>query len=599
MNREKHTFHIPVMGTGFTVDTPIFAAPLGIDSVISLVDDLLLERIRKFYCGQFDLPFQAIPPSTEDGRAKRITAYLNTVREIVNTRFEEIRQLPFFEDNDKKRYFELLPETSPLKQTYNRLISMPEGEERESLTRELTEMMEPGSIDVNIMVKLDKLNKNKEGMSLPASFSDAQAALRGFAESAVRGAVVLSAGLNQSLFQIFTQFPEFYRNAAGEIHKRIVLKVSDFRSAVIQGKLLAKKGLEVSEYRIESGLNCGGHAFPTDGILLPKLLKDFSESRDELCEKVLPVLTSFYQKQNWKLPEAAKKHRPKMTVQGGIGNSGEVERLQLIYGADGTGWGTPFLLVEEMTRVDRATRERLKNATSKDLYISNSSPLGIPFNNLRDSTSEAKRLERINSGTPGSPCPKKFLALNEDYGRNLCPASTEFMKIKSEEIQREHGHDPAEYRQRMTRMLEKSCICHELGNGALVALGVTRETASPVAVCPGPNLAWFSRLYTTEEMVAHIYGTGPSLVPAQRPHMFAAELVLYVDYLEKLIREGGIDEAGIRKFVANLEESIEYLLQIAREKPFPRENLKSIQRACIQQKQRLAALTQPTAAMAV
>ena len=45
--------------------------------------------------------------------------------------------------------------------------------------------------------------------------------------------------------------------------------MSDFRSALIQGKFLAKKGLEVAEFRIESGLNCGGHAFATDGHLMP------------------------------------------------------------------------------------------------------------------------------------------------------------------------------------------------------------------------------------------------------------------------------------------------------------------------------------------
>ena len=65
---------------------------------------------------------------------------------------------------------------------------------------------------------------------------------------------------------IFAQFEDFYPNADGDIKKKIVLKVSDYRSALIQGKYLAKKGLWVSEYRVESGLNCGGHAFATDGL---------------------------------------------------------------------------------------------------------------------------------------------------------------------------------------------------------------------------------------------------------------------------------------------------------------------------------------------
>ena len=46
MNK-KHSFHIPVMGIGFTVDTPLKVSQFGIDSVISLVDDVLLEKLRK------------------------------------------------------------------------------------------------------------------------------------------------------------------------------------------------------------------------------------------------------------------------------------------------------------------------------------------------------------------------------------------------------------------------------------------------------------------------------------------------------------------------------------------------------------------------
>jgi hypothetical protein len=83
MTDYHHTFHIPVMGTGHSVDTPIRVAPLGISSVISLVDDLLLEKIRKYYTSKFNLPYVKIPRDAQDGRAKRITAYLDTVYKIV------------------------------------------------------------------------------------------------------------------------------------------------------------------------------------------------------------------------------------------------------------------------------------------------------------------------------------------------------------------------------------------------------------------------------------------------------------------------------------------------------------------------------------
>ena len=45
-----HKFHIPVMGTAFTAETPLRVAQYGISSVVSIVDDVLLERLRKVYC---------------------------------------------------------------------------------------------------------------------------------------------------------------------------------------------------------------------------------------------------------------------------------------------------------------------------------------------------------------------------------------------------------------------------------------------------------------------------------------------------------------------------------------------------------------------
>ena len=75
-NQLPHSFHIPVMGTAFTVDTPLKVAPYGISSVISLCDDELFEEMRKSLL--LEKPhhgeFAAIPKSELDYRAKRITA---------------------------------------------------------------------------------------------------------------------------------------------------------------------------------------------------------------------------------------------------------------------------------------------------------------------------------------------------------------------------------------------------------------------------------------------------------------------------------------------------------------------------------------------
>lgn len=254
-----HTFHIPVMGTGHSIDTPVRVAPLGIDSVISIVDDLLVEKIRKYYCELYALPYQQIPRTAPDGRARRITAYLDTVDEVVRKKFNDIRNQPFFTQNDKTAYFEMLPDTSGIKRLWQQLCDMAPSFERDDLEKKLTGMMSPGSIDVNIMAKVDRLLNNAQGQPLSSEFSDANAALRGFAKSKLQSSVVLSAGFNPRLYNYLAEFREFYRDTTGSLKKNIVLKVSDFRSALIQGKFLAKKGLEVSEFRIESGLNCGGH----------------------------------------------------------------------------------------------------------------------------------------------------------------------------------------------------------------------------------------------------------------------------------------------------------------------------------------------------
>ena len=55
-----HTFFIPVMGIGFTVDTPLKIAKYGVSSVISLVDDTFIEQMRKYHCEQAGHPYEEI-----------------------------------------------------------------------------------------------------------------------------------------------------------------------------------------------------------------------------------------------------------------------------------------------------------------------------------------------------------------------------------------------------------------------------------------------------------------------------------------------------------------------------------------------------------
>src|SRR5208283_3174782 len=117
---EGHTFHIPVMGIGFTIDTPVKVAQYGISSVISLVDDILMEKMRAFYCLKFHLPFDAIAETISDFRAKRITAYLNMIQQVVRIKVEELKKSIDTEGAEYEAYVAYLPDTSVVKQTFKR-----------------------------------------------------------------------------------------------------------------------------------------------------------------------------------------------------------------------------------------------------------------------------------------------------------------------------------------------------------------------------------------------------------------------------------------------------------------------------------------------
>ena len=117
--KNPHTFHVPVMGLAFTIDSPIKIAKYGISSVISIVDDILIEKMNEYYSKKFELPYQAISTKVEDYRAKRITSYLNTVDTIVKQKFENLKKS--FEDktSEFEKYMDMLPDFSELKQKKN------------------------------------------------------------------------------------------------------------------------------------------------------------------------------------------------------------------------------------------------------------------------------------------------------------------------------------------------------------------------------------------------------------------------------------------------------------------------------------------------
>ncbi len=559
----KHTFHIPVMGTGFTLDTPLKVSPYGMDSVVSIVDDVLIENLRKTYCEKFELPYQAITNKIEDFRAKRITSYLNLLQELAEKKFKQIKNSTMETGQEIKTYLNMLPDTSALKEKFAELTSQHTSwnEIRNWADQHLT----MGSIDVNIMTKLDKVNY-REGEQLPNEYNDAHAALRGFARSNLESSVILSAGMNPRLYSYMENFDDFYPNEKGYIKKKIVIKVSDYRSALIQGKFLAKKGLWVSEYRIESGLNCGGHAFATEGYLMGPILQEFKDNKEDLIETVYDILHSALADRDKIQPKT--KLELKITAQGGVGTRDEHQFLIEHYGLDSIGWGSPFLLVPEATTVDEVTMSKLVQATEKDLYLSNISPLGVPFNNLKGNSKDLEKDKKIESGRPGSPCPKEFLALNNEYSdKTMCTASRQYQRNKIKELDQEIL-SPDVYKSRFQKIVEKSCLCMGLGAATEQIHGMqTERPAKGVAVCPGPNMAYFSKTMSLKEITDHIYGRIDVMSHTSRPHMFLKELKLYADHLKSKIEEahGELNkrqEKYLLSFAENMKEGVDYYQQL-------------------------------------
>ena len=562
MKNGSHSFHIPVMGTGFTIDTPLRVAKYGISSVIPLVDDVLVEQVRKFHCEKHGEPYEEISNRDQDARALRITAYLNLLDRLIRPQVETLQASPFEDGSEITRYFEMLPET-PLKRAYGEMLATTEPKAKARMQEDLRQHAVPGSIDVNIMTKLDR-DIYRNGEKLPAEFADAMAALRGFANSTLNSSVVFSAGINQRLYTYAATFDDFFPDDNGELKKKIILKVSDYRSASIQGRFLAKRGLWVSEYRIESGLNCGGHAFATDGYLLGPVLEEFKEKRQELTDTLHATYTKALTDRGWSVNNEP--HEVRITVQGGIVTALENEFLLRYYMVDRTGWGTPFLLVPEVTNVDNAHLEKLLAATDGDVYLSDSSPLGVPYWNLRTSASEESRRQHIREGKPGSPCVKGAAKLNTEFTDiPICPSSRVYVKRKLQHLP-EEGLSAEQLAAAKDSVLSKSCICHDLGGAT--ALKYDIDPAATPSICCGPSILDFSKISTLEEMVAHIYGRLSLMTNKERPHMFINELMLYIDHLREETKKFSLKlsfrtPAYFSKFKKNLLAGIEYYHRLA------------------------------------
>ncbi|MEO6548492.1 MAG: hypothetical protein ABIN94_10855 [Ferruginibacter sp.] len=551
------------MGLAFTIDSPVKVARFGISSVISIVEDRLIEMMRSHYYPTINKPYTPISTNEPDYRARRITDYLNLVNTIVHAQVEKLKKSAFETGAEIVQYFEMLPDDSKVKKLYLQMMSSDCTPEKEKIAAFLRTQITPGSIDVNVMTKTDRNNYDKQG-ELIEDGSDAVAALRGYAQSdLLNSSIVFSAGMNPRLYNYLEQCSEFNVNEDGGFNKKIIIKVSDYRSALIQGKYLAKKGIWVSEFRIESGLNCGGHAFATDGYLLGPIMEEFKVKKQELIDTLFEIYAAVITNKTGKVfvypPQLI------LSVQGGIGTAKEDNFLHDYYDVESTGWGTPFLLVPEATTVDEATLTLLSKATKDDLELSNNSPLGVRFHYLKGTSGEKEKLGRIENGKAGSPCTEKHLAFNTEFTTEpICTASYKYQKLKIAELV-SMALPNAEYRKKLKNITDKDCLCIGLSNAAALNYELTLvKNLNSVNVCPGPNIAHFTEIVSLQTMTDHIYGRTNIMHDLARPNMFVAELNLYINYLKEQLESEDFSKPDSKRkkyfvgFFKNLRDGIRY-----------------------------------------
>src|SRR5690606_24704246 len=170
----------------------------------------------------------------------------------------------------------------------------------------------------------------------------------------------------------------------------------------------------------------------------------------------------------------------------------------------------------------------------------------------------------IQKNRPGSSCPKKYVALNKEFSdKGICTASREYQHLKIKELQAKELPQEA-HEQAYAKIVEKACACVGLGTSALLKYGLdTRTEGKGVSVCPGPNMAYFSKIASLKEMVGHIYGKSNLLERGDRPNLFVKELNIYLEFLankmETTLVEGTLKQwDGLTEFAKNLGDGIAY-----------------------------------------
>ncbi len=133
--------------------------------------------------------------------------------------------------------------------------------------------------------------------------------------------------------------------------------------------------------------------------------------------------------------------------------------------------------------------------------------------------------------------PARSVCNNTEFtAEPICTASKKYQQLKIKELNAANL-TPTAYNERFAQITEKVCLCEGLCTSTYIKTQQLKpKENTAVAICPGPNLAFFNSVYSLDEMVNHIYGNADLLAQIDRPHVFINELNLYIDYLNTQVK---------------------------------------------------------------
>ena len=120
------------------------------------------------------------------------------------------------------------------------------------------------------------------------------------------------------------------------------------------------------------------------------------------------------------------------------------------------------------------------------------------------------------------------------------------------------------YQKELDHIIVKSCTCVGLGTSALLKYNLdTKVEGEGVSICPGPNMAYYSKVMSLANITDHIYGRANMISRTDRPNLFVKELHIYIEYLNNKLEDAKIsmnkkEEKYLNTFTSNMKAGVQY-----------------------------------------